>query len=570
MLTFTSFRGRLALWFTVLSMLTLLSVGLYVGRLATRQIAVTAGESVHAAALAAANLLGANLRERELEIALLAQEAHFASGDLSRPDILMSLELRKKSRSEFAWLGVADAQGTVVQASAGMLQGQSVGKRPWFAAGLQGVYAGDVHEALLLAKLLPGLASGEPLRFIDFAAPIRNRQGQVVGVLGAHGHWRWVTETVQAAATRLGGDHNFEILIVDKKGAVLYPQNLVGQSQWPTGLDTQSPYATVNWGDGRSYLTSAVAVNARTQNDLGWRIVVRQPLDVALEPLYAMRNRLLMLGLVATLVFALVAVRLARSVSQPIEELALAAQQIERRETAPRYPAASAVRERLSLEQWNVIVRAETEFFRQCAICTEDGDYSPVEAMRILEGINGYTAAMTGAQTDRMTRDDGWRLLSTGRHIERLGFLASALAQAFETGAVFDEGGFEAVVALFDSTITFHAQYQQRRDMPALLDLLVIDRDNPRSLAWVAQTLRGRIAKIEAAAGTPGESAAMGIPEASDLSLVALCTQDAEGRHAALEEYLGRCVRGVLGLSDVLATRYFTHSIDALRHSVGA
>ena len=84
------------------------------------------------------------------------------------------------------------------------------------------------------------------------------------------------------------------------------------------------------------------------------------------------------------------------------------------------------------------------------------------------------------------------------------------------------------------------------------------------------QTLRGRIAKIEAAAGTPCESAATGIPEASDLSLVALCAQDAEGRHATLEEYLGRCVRGVMGLSDVLATRYFTHSADALRHSVGA
>ena len=40
-----------------------------------------------------------------------------------------------------------------------------------------------------------------------------------------------------------------------------------------------------------------------------------------------------------------------------------------------------------------------------------------------------------------MTRDDGWRLLSTGRHVERLGFLAQALSSAFETGAVFDEGG---------------------------------------------------------------------------------------------------------------------------------
>lgn len=235
--------------------------------------------------------------------------------------------------------------------------------------------------------------------------------------------------------------------------------------------------------------------------------------------------------------------------------------------------AASAVRDRLSQEHWHLIVSTEAEFFAQRANGTggaDDGDHSPLEALLQLETLSGRTAAMTGQQTDRMTRDDGWRLLSIGRHLERLGFLATALAGGLQTGAVFDESGFEAMTGLFDSTITFHAQYQQRRDMPALLDLLVIDRDNPRSLAWVAQTLRGRIAKVEAAAGTPGESAAAGIPEASDLSLAALCTQDAGGRYAALEQYLGACVRGVMGLSEVLATRYFTHSADALRHSVGA
>ncbi len=351
MLTFTSFRGRLALWFGGLSLLTLLSVGLYIGRLATQQIAVTAGQSVHATALTAANLLAANLRERELEIALLSQEPHFVRGDLAHPDILRSLELRKKTRSEFAWLGVADANGNVVQASGGMLQGLSVGKRPWFAAALQGVYTGDVHEAVLLAKLLPSQASGEPLRFIDFAAPIKNKDGLVVGVIGAHGHWRWVTETVQAAADRMGSESRSEILILDKRGAVLYPQSLVGLSQLPEGMPTQQAYATVAWGDGRDYLTSQVAVDARTQNDLGWRIVVRQPLETALQPLYTLRNRLVVLGVFATLVFALVALRLARSVSQPIEQLATAARQIERREAAPQYPQATGVREVVQLSQ---------------------------------------------------------------------------------------------------------------------------------------------------------------------------------------------------------------------------
>lgn len=231
--------------------------------------------------------------------------------------------------------------------------------------------------------------------------------------------------------------------------------------------------------------------------------------------------------------------------------------------------AASAVRERLSQEQWNVIVRAEQEFLRGWTLCTKDGDFSPVETLRVLETLSGHTAAMTGAQTDRMTRDDGWRLLSSGRHLERLAFLASALSSALETGALFDEGGFEAVVALFDSTITFHAQYQQRHDLPALLDLLVLDRDNPRSLGWVAQTLRGRLAKL--AGSAPGEvpDVALAVPDPQQWSLQAMCERDARGQYAALLELLQRCTDAAFQLSDALGARYFTHSGEA-RQSVGA
>ncbi|RYX90805.1 MAG: A circularly permuted ATPgrasp family protein [Comamonadaceae bacterium] len=231
--------------------------------------------------------------------------------------------------------------------------------------------------------------------------------------------------------------------------------------------------------------------------------------------------------------------------------------------------AASALRERLSQEQWNVIVRAEQDFFKQSAAFAEDGDYSPVEALSVLESINGYMAAMTGAQTDRMTRDDGWRLLSTGRHIERLGFLASALAHGFETGSVYEDGGFEAMIALFDSTITFHAQYQQSRDMAALLDLLVLDRDNPRSLGWVAQTLRGRLAKLSGSAAGEMPAMAQVVPDPRDWSLEALCTRDAEGCHTALLELLQACADASYLLSDAIGARYFTHSGDS-KQSVGA
>jgi uncharacterized alpha-E superfamily protein len=210
-------------------------------------------------------------------------------------------------------------------------------------------------------------------------------------------------------------------------------------------------------------------------------------------------------------------------------------------------------------------------------------EYSSVEALRALESASGFLSAMTGAQTDRMTRDDGWRLLSIGRLIERLNTLAGALVRGFETGSVFEEGGFNAMVALFDSTITFHAQYQQRRDIPALLDLLVLDRDNPRSLGWVVQTLRGRLAKLAGSAPGDMPDLAMELPDPGNWALADLCAGAPAGNHdddgereeggdcqdARLVDLLQQCCDAALELSDTLSRRYFSHAASGSQ-SLGA
>ena len=241
--------------------------------------------------------------------------------------------------------------------------------------------------------------------------------------------------------------------------------------------------------------------------------------------------------------------------------------------------AASAVRERLSQEQWQTIVRAEADFFASCQEFSGSQpkghkglEYSALEALRALDGASAFLAAMTGAQTDRMMRDDGWRLLSIGRHIERLNTLASALVIGFETGAAQDEGGFGAIVALFDSTITFHAQYQQRRDIVALLDLLVLDRDNPRSLAWVTHTLRARLAKLEGTELGQMAALAMNLPDPGNWSLGELEAEDSESgppRHERLLRQLERCTGAALELSDLISRRYFSHAASG-SHSLGA
>jgi len=233
--------------------------------------------------------------------------------------------------------------------------------------------------------------------------------------------------------------------------------------------------------------------------------------------------------------------------------------------------AAAAVRERLSQDHWNQIVRAEADFLRRAAEQAgemNEGSFAAGAALRSLEAASAALSSMTGAQTDRMTRDDAWRLLSIGRHIERLAFLSSALAAGFEGGSVHEVGGFEAMIALFDSTITFHARYQQRRDVATLVDLLVLDGDNPRSLAWVTQTLRGRIAKL--AGSAPGKLTALSyeLPDPAMWTLEHLCEVDAEGKYPALVQLFEFCEVAAYHVSDAIGTRYFTLTSESVR-SVG-
>lgn len=223
--------------------------------------------------------------------------------------------------------------------------------------------------------------------------------------------------------------------------------------------------------------------------------------------------------------------------------------------------AAAAVRERLSQEHWSVIVRAEEELSARCKRHVARGDYATTAALRVLKSASGHLAAITGAQTDRMTRDDGWRLLSVGRLVERLGFLSNALACGLETESLQSNGGFEAMLALFDSSITFHAQFQQSRELPALTDLLVQDRDNPRSLAWVAHTLRGRLAKLDGSpAGVLGPLS-MKVPDPADWGFdVDLQSAPALLAPVSLLDLLSALGDAAYAISDDISATYFTHS----------
>ena len=237
--------------------------------------------------------------------------------------------------------------------------------------------------------------------------------------------------------------------------------------------------------------------------------------------------------------------------------------------------AGSSLRERLSQAHWRIVVRAEEQLFSRCAAPNMSAEFSHVAALQILRDSSDHMAAITGAQTDRMVRDDGWRLLSIGRHIERLSFLANALFCGFDTGSVESDSGFGAMLSLFDSAITFQAQFQRNRNLPALLGLLVLDRDNPRSLNWVAHTLRGRLAKLAGSEPDQLSALALRVPNPATHDLASLCQiqsianddahpgVDGHNHYFALSVLLLQCSAAACSVSDTISTTYFTHSAEA-------
>ena len=228
---------------------------------------------------------------------------------------------------------------------------------------------------------------------------------------------------------------------------------------------------------------------------------------------------------------------------------------------------AKALRERLSPEHWKLIHEVGDHFEHHLAAVLDEaeGHATAPDVLGVLARATTHLAAITGAQTDRMTRDDGWRLLSVGRQIERLDMLSHALGCAFEHGVHEADDGFAVVLGLFDSIITYRAQFQARREVLPLLHLLVFDTDNPRSLAWVARTLRDRLRKLARQEPAWVERVVAVLPTPEGWGLEAMASPDAAGRHSALIDALGTCSDAARTLSDEIDRQLFVHVVTRER-----
>jgi diguanylate cyclase (GGDEF)-like protein len=240
-----------------------------------------------------------------------------------------ALDQARHGFEHFAWIGVTDPSGVVLAAAGGLLEGENVAKRPWWRGAQSGPFVGDVHDAVLLEKLLPRHA--EPWRFVDFAVPIRNARGEVTGVFGSHLSWSWARAVKRELIDAAMAEHDAEALVIARDGTVLLgPPALEGKPLAATApallhFTSLAGAPRLVAVDGEpNFVVSAVTQGKGNYPGLGWTVLLRQPAAVALADYYRLRHQIVLTALVLLAVFVPLAWWESNRLTRPLLQLTTA------------------------------------------------------------------------------------------------------------------------------------------------------------------------------------------------------------------------------------------------------
>jgi uncharacterized circularly permuted ATP-grasp superfamily protein len=155
---------------------------------------------------------------------------------------------------------------------------------------------------------------------------------------------------------------------------------------------------------------------------------------------------------------------------------------------------AYAVRDQLSRDTWLVIGPLEQVLVELERSVRDDAGISQAALQQVI----GSLLALGGLGTESMVRDLGWRFMDAGRRLERslqlLSLLDVTVTQS--RGAAVDSLVLESVLSAAESIITYRFRYRSHAQLETVLDLLLLDDGNPRSLAYQLDLLTQDLAAL--------------------------------------------------------------------------
>ena len=198
-----------------------------------------------------------------------------------------------------------------------------------------------------------------------------------------------------------------------------------------------------------------------------------------------------------------------------------------------------SLRDRFARDFWRIVSRpmADTR--------PEDARATLKLAKDLLEHFN----ALAGLVSENMVRSPAWCFLDTGRRIERA-LSICRIARALLTASAGPDA-HNVLLDLCDSQIVYRSRYLTGPWRDPVLDLVLLDPDNPRSLVFQVQCIEAHIAALPALLED-------NVPERplreARAVLAPLRSMTADSFD---EAKLREVETGLLALSDAISARYF-------------
>ncbi|WP_317201667.1 circularly permuted type 2 ATP-grasp protein [Janthinobacterium sp.] len=212
---------------------------------------------------------------------------------------------------------------------------------------------------------------------------------------------------------------------------------------------------------------------------------------------------------------------------------------------------AGQLHERFSVDNWRALNRMVQPAAPPGALPSQ------AEAMTILDDATSALMTLAGFAMDGMTRDLGWRFMSLGRRLERLQFQSVVLQRAL---AMDENSNLEWLLELSDSIITYRARYRAQPEWLPVLDLLVCDESNPRSILFQISGILGALNKIAQTYGACGED--LLTPLKAEL-LALEPGADLNYGNARLSQLLLRIQLASSALSEQISVQFFSYTDNA-------
>ncbi len=304
------------------------------GTLVRRSLERQTGANFETLAFQLGDKLDRVILARHHDLQLAASLAPMRQSETPAADRRKLLELVQDNARDFAWIGFADAGGTLRAASAGIFEGTSVANRPWFRIARERSHtAGPSELPALTSELNPG-GDTRSARYLDLAVPVQSAEGPLLGVLGAYLNWDWVREVQLSVVPEAARRERIGVTVYSATGEVLLDSGGSGWTQPPEAPVLSDPRKFRGTlleptTSGTSYVTGfARSRGYREYRGLGWLIAVRQPADLVLAPARELQRTLVGWGALLTVALVTISWISAGRLSRRLRSVGLAAERI--------------------------------------------------------------------------------------------------------------------------------------------------------------------------------------------------------------------------------------------------